>query len=307
VARTSLLLFGASGFLGPHLVRAARARGWRVVAASRATAESLCAPDHAPDEHWPFDAASPTDLAPLFDAVRPGAVCVAAALARVEECERDPTRASALNAELPAALARLAHERGLRLVHLSTDLVFGARPPRAERYDEEDPPSPMHVYGRTKAEGEARVLAAAPEALVARLPLLYGESFGRGLGAGDALLAALERGERPTLFDDEWRTPLEAGNAAEAVLELLGGADRGRLHLAGPARLNRAELGRILLQACERGALIERVRVAPRAALGLEALRPRDVSLDARRARAVLKTPLLAPEEALHAARARAS
>ena len=302
----SLLLLGASGFLGPHLVRAAHARGWRVAAASREPARAPRAPGVVPDELHAFDARAPADLSRLLETIRPAAICLASALSRVDECEREPALAATLNAELPGELARLARAQGARLVHLSTDLVFGARPPRGERYDEDDPASPVHVYGRTKAEGEERVLAAAPAALVLRLPLLYGESFGRGLGAGDQLLAALERGERPTLFHDEWRTPLEAGNAAEAVLELLEGEARGRLHLAGPARLNRHELALAVLAASGRAVQAE-LRAAPRAALGLERLRPRDVSLDARRARARLATVLLAPDEALRAARARAS
>ena len=246
-----------------------------------------------------FDALSLDGLSPLVDAVRPSAIVLATALARVDECEREPARAAALNTELPAALARVARARALRLVHLSTDLVFGARPPRAARYDEDDPPCPVHAYGRTKAAGEARVLEADPHALVLRLPLLYGDSFGRGLGASDQLLAALERGERPTLFHDEWRTPLEAGNAAEAVLELASGDARGLLHLAGPVRLNRYELALAVLEAHGLAARASSLRSAPRSALGQESLRPGDVSLDARRASGRLACALLAPAEAL--------
>jgi dTDP-4-dehydrorhamnose reductase len=301
VSARTLLLLGASGFLGPHLVRAARRDGWRVVAASRRPEAAPQGDEWRPDEAQRFDGFERGALEPLLERVRPSGILLAAALARVDECERDPARAEALNAELPAAVARATRARGLRFVHLSPDLVFGAEPPRGERYAEDDAPSPVHVYGRTKAAGEALVRSADPQALVVRLPLLYGASFGRGLGASDQLLAALARGERPTLFHDEWRTPLEAGNAAEAVVELLRSDERGLMHVAGPARLERHELGLAVLSAygvppAEASA---RVRAAPRSALGLEHLRPRDVSLDARRARALLATPLLAPDEAL--------
>jgi len=290
----AVLVLGASGFLGPHLIAAARAAGRRVCSAGR------CAPPAgAPqaDEHVTWDALAPRALEQLIDATRPDELVSAAALARVEECERDPARARALNAELPGALASLCRARGLRLVQLSTDLVFGAARPGHGGFREEDAPGPVHEYGRSKAAGEARVLAAWPEALVVRLPLLYGDSYGRGLGASDQVLAALARGERPALFSDEWRTPLEVGDAAAALLELLGGDARGLLHVGGPERLTRWELGQALLAA--RGLAPDAVRAVRRAELALAGPRPEDVSLDSRRARARLGRALRAPRAAL--------
>jgi len=296
-----LLVLGASGFLGPHLVRAAIGRGLTVVAASRhpRAALGLVAPDAARLETW--DAADRGGLAALVERVGPTHVVLAAALSRVAACERDPAAAEALNAALPAEAARLARRHGFALTHLSTDLVFGARPPRGARFDEDDPPAPLHAYGRTKVLGEEHVRAELPAALTLRLPLLYGDSRGRGLGATDQILAALERGERPPLFTDEWRTPLDAADAAAAVIELTLSGARGLLHLAGPERLSRLELGLALLCARGRSASAARAALRPalRAELGLNGERPADVSLDGTRARALLATPLLAPEAAL--------
>jgi dTDP-4-dehydrorhamnose reductase len=298
MAARELLVLGASGFLGPHLVRAARRAGWRVSAAARAPAALPEFPGAAPDARVRFDATEPDALARLLDERAPDAMLCAAALSRIDACERDPALAHALNVALPAAAAALAQARGIRLVHLSTDLVFGARPPRGARFDEADEPAPLHAYGRSKAEGEACVLATDARALVVRLPLLYGDSLGRGLGASDQLLAALARGERPALFVDEWRTPLEATNAAEALVELVSSAASGLLHVAGPERCNRHDLGLALLRALSPGGG-ERIRAARRAELGLELQRAEDVSLDARRALTLLATELLAPHAAL--------
>lgn len=293
-------MLGASGFLGPHVVRAAQAAGWRVVAAARRPAGVPRIGRSGADETLAFDAEAPGASSALLARAGAEAVLCAAALARVDACEREPARARRLNAEFPEELARATLACGARLVHVSTDLVFGAHAPRAGGFRELDPPAPVHGYGRSKAEGEARVLAVDPCALVVRLPLLYGDSLGRGLGASDQLLAALARGERPALFTDEWRTPLEVGNAARALVELLAREARGLLHVAGPERLDRHALGLAVLR--RHGIPRERVRAARRDELGLAATRPADVALDSTRARALLATPLLAPEAALSSA-----
>jgi dTDP-4-dehydrorhamnose reductase len=292
-ART-LLVLGGTGFLGAHVVSAARLR-WRVVAASRAPERLPAAARHPRVELAAWDARAPRALAELLDACRPDVVLDAAALSRGSDCERDPALARELNEELPGRASELCRARGLRFLHVSTDLVFGGAPPRAGRYREDDPPSPLSAYGASKAAGEARVLAADPAALVVRLPLLWGDSFGRGLGASDSLAALLTRGETPRLFVDEHRTPLDVENAARALLELAEGSHAGLLHVAGSERVSRHELAGLLL-----GGRTERLRPARRADLGLAEQRPADASLDAARARAMLQTPLLGPTRALH-------
>ncbi len=307
------LVLGGSGFLGAHLVAELAARGERVVSASR---EPEAGPGAERVETRTLDLALEGAAAGLLDELRPDKVALVAALSRVGDCERDPELARRLNTEVPAEVALACRASGTRLVHVSTDLVFGASPPHRRpmahaeqwksglgdfsgqpRYCEEDPPSPAHMYGRTKAEGEGAILGVYAEALIVRLPLLFGPSFGRGLGASDSLLAALDRGESPNLFVDEYRTPLEVRNAARALCELLPSSRSGLLHVAGPDRLTRHELGFEVLRATDPRAF-DRVVPTSRAEVGMED-RPRDTSLDASIARECLATPLLGVREAL--------
>ena len=293
----STIVLGASGFLGLHLVRRGAAAGPGVAAVARSLAGPVARV--AGVRLRPADLVAEAEA--VLDELGPERVVLAAALARIDACEREPERARATNAELPERVARWCAARGARLVHVSTDLVFDGRPQRPSGYREGDATCPLHVYGRTKAEGEERVLAAHARALVVRLPLLYGDSGGRGLGASDGLLRAVEAGRRPALFTDEWRTPLEVGDAAAALLELAAGDEAGLLHVAGPERCSRLELGRAVLAARGRSPaeVDAALRPARRAELGLEAQRAADVSLDAGRARALLATELRAPRAAL--------
>ena len=162
-------------------------------------------------------------------------------------------------------------------------------------FTEDAEPAPLSEYGRTKLAGERAVLEAAPGSTVVRLPLLYGDSAGRGLGASDALLEAVEKDAHPPLFIDEWRTPLEVSNAARALVEILDFEAPGIVHLAGPERVSRYEFGLAVLAAMglDRDDARAQVREARQADVDSGAPRPRDVSLDASKASAALEVELL--------------
>ncbi|MEO0663313.1 MAG: sugar nucleotide-binding protein, partial [Planctomycetota bacterium] len=106
---------------------------------------------------------------------------------------------------------------------------------------------------------------------------------------------AVERDERPRLFTDEWRTPLEVGVAAAALVELLDFEGGGVLHVAGPERVSRYGFGLSVLAAMglEREEAEAAVRATTQAAVDAGAPRARDVSLSARRAQGLLETELV--------------
>ena len=294
--RPKLLVLGGSGFLGAHVVRQAVGAGFEVTNACRQ-------PEATPDSARGRAREVAMDLVRGFDSLptwldeyQPEAIVNCAALSRAAACERDLDLAMLLNARIPGVLASWSEERGVKLVHVSTDLVFGGEPSRAQGYSEEDEPAPMGRYASTKQSGESSV---AHVASVARLPLLYGDSDGRGLGASDSVIAAVERGETPSLFSDELRTPLDVEEAAAALLELAGTDHAGILHVAGPRSLSRLELGILALGSTGRSEeeATRLVRACLQAEVDAGAPRPRDVSLDSPRARSLLQTRLSAPEE----------
>jgi dTDP-4-dehydrorhamnose reductase len=157
-----------------------------------------------------------------------------------------------------------------RLVHLSSDLVFdGAR----GRYAENDEPAPVNDYGRSKAEAERRVAAIHPGATIARTSLIYG---GDEPGPQERLA---HEGSR--FFVDEIRSPVQVGDLAEAVLELLGIDLAGPLHLGGADDVSRYDFA--LLLGADPGR-IERAHTTPE--------RAPDVSLDSSRASSLLAARL---------------
>jgi dTDP-4-dehydrorhamnose reductase len=210
--RRPLLVTGASGFLGRHLMHAPG--DWEVVAPS----------------HAMVDLRHRDRTIELIRGWKPQAI---AHLAYRKD------RQSIVDASRNVAEAAAAC--GARLVHLSTDVVFGGRP---LPYTEHDEPFPIIEYGRDKLDAERAVFAAAPTAVAVRTSLLYGTER---LSAAqlDAQAAAQGRSSM-TFFTDEVRCPTHAADVAAAIVALAARPDvAGPLHLAGPRPMSRAEFAEI--------------------------------------------------------------
>jgi dTDP-4-dehydrorhamnose reductase len=105
-------------------------------------------------------------IARVMAAERPCAIVNAAAVRLVDEAERNPERALALNRDGAARLAAAAAHAGIPFLHISTDFMFDGS--KRTPHVEEDPAAPANIYGRSKLAGEQAVLAAHPSALVLR-------------------------------------------------------------------------------------------------------------------------------------------
>jgi dTDP-4-dehydrorhamnose reductase len=263
------LITGAGGQLGSVLLRELVKRG--------TAALGVVSPTGPAPQHGAYQRLDLTDLGAVraFVAhVRPHAVLHAAAVSRVAEAHAHPERARQVNAFVTRELVELCEATGARFVYVSTDMVFdGARAP----YREDSPAAPLSAYGQSKRLGEILALER-PHALVARLPLLYGfPDVVRSCTFADQV-AALRRGQKLALFHDEHRTPLWLEDAATALIRVADSDVSGVLHLGGPERLSRLEMGRALATALGAdSALLESVS---RSASSAPEPRPADLSLD---------------------------
>ncbi|MFC7431120.1 MULTISPECIES: dTDP-4-dehydrorhamnose reductase [unclassified Agrococcus] len=201
-----ILLVGANGMLGQDL-RAALAHHDVVAVGSR--------------ELDVRDAAACLAAADGVDAI-----VNASAYTAVDQAESDEDAAYAVNADGPANLAAAAAANGAVLVHVSTDYVF--RGDATEPYAEDTPVDPVSAYGRTKAAGEARALAANADTIVVRTAWLYGP--GGGSFASTMVRLAGER-ETLTVVDDQRGQPTTTHDLASRIAALLdGGVRSGIFH-----------------------------------------------------------------------------
>ncbi|MDL2226033.1 dTDP-4-dehydrorhamnose reductase [Deltaproteobacteria bacterium OttesenSCG-928-M10] len=111
------------------------------------------------------------DLKRLVRKTKPKIIINAAAHTKVDLAESEPETARLVNAEAPGLLAGLAKELGAWLVHYSTDYVFDGR--KDGPYTEDDSPSPLSVYGRTKLAGDQAIINSGCRHLIFRTSWVY--------------------------------------------------------------------------------------------------------------------------------------
>lgn len=122
-----------------------------------------------------------------------------------------------------ALLADIAAETGCSLVHISTDYVFRGELQRP--LTETDRASPLGVYGKTKLEGERKVLTSEAAAIVVRTSWLYSE-FGSNFMK--TMLRLSETNDKIRVVDDQKGTPTYGVDLAVAIMALVGRGISGR-------------------------------------------------------------------------------
>ncbi|MEZ5924853.1 MAG: dTDP-4-dehydrorhamnose reductase [Hyphomicrobiaceae bacterium] len=225
----------------------------------------------------------PTILRTLTDA-RPDVVINTAAYTAVDQAETDVEAAFALNRDGAARLAEAAAERGLPIIHLSTDYVFDGL--KAIPYVESDPTGPRSVYGRSKLEGERAVMVANPKHLIVRTAWLH-SSFGQNFVR--TMLQLAREKQRVRVVGDQLGSPTSAEHLAVTLLDLAAqlaeGQERfGILHAAGRGEASWAELAREVFARSQRlGGPSAEVEPITTAEYPTRAERPKNSRLDTRR------------------------
>lgn len=218
--------------------------------------------------------------------LRPDTIVHTAGITSVDECERDPEGARHVYEDLSRSVARVAAQIGARLIHISTDHLFaGDRGP----YTEDATPQPVNAYARVKLAAEQAVADAYPAALIVRTNFFgwghrYRQSF------SDWIYYGLKAGERLTMFDDVFITPILADRLAAFAHALTDSGASGIYNVVGDERISKYDFAVALAEVFGLPkALLQRGKIA---VSQLSARRPPDMSLDNTKARRRLGTPL---------------
>ena len=229
----SMILFGATSILGFNLARLFPETILPFVTPG-SRAHSL--------RHWPVlkleDGAWPDAL---FKQHEPDTLLYCHAVCDVPKCEAASEWAREINVQhVRRVLAALPART--RLIYVSSDHVFGGD----GAYDEESPPCPISVYGRTRVEAEGLILNRA-DSLVIRVGLPIGPSPNGRAGHWDWLRYRIGRNLPVTIVHDEYRSVVWASDLALRVMQLAEGAATGIHHVTATRAISRIELANYLL------------------------------------------------------------
>lgn len=265
---TRTVIIGAQGQLGSELAR--RLTGGETTSLSRAE----------------LDITDAQAVDATLDRLQPRCVVNAAAYNLVDRAEDEPERALAVNALGSRNLALWCAAHDSRLVHVSTDYVFGLDAERRTPYQEDDCPGPLSAYAVSKLAGEQLVRSICPHHLVVRTCGLYGHNPTQQKGnfVSTMLRLGRERGE-VRVVDDQRCTPTWVPDLADAVIELIQRNAAGLYHVTNGGSVTWREFAEEIFRLA---GMNVRVRPITSHEFGAKAKRPAYSVLDCGRVQQIL-------------------
>lgn len=163
----------------------------------------------------------------------------AAANTSIEYCEHFPVEAEYINVQLTRNVAAAAQAYGAKFVFISTDQLFSGD---KSMVTEEEHGDPVNVYGKTKLRAENHILNICDAPLIVRTNFFgmgtrYRKSF------SDSIIESLKGGQKISLFDDIYFTPILLDSLNQAILGLIEGSLSGIFNVVGNERVSKFDFG----------------------------------------------------------------
>ncbi len=222
-----VLLLGKNGQLGSELDKQLAKGGYKIYSFG----------------HEELDIADSEKVKSKIESIIPDVVINASAFHNVPVCEEQPDQAFLINAIALAPIAQICEEKSIKFVTYSTDYVFDGL--KGSPYVEEDKPSPVQMYGISKAAGEYVALAYSKTSIVIRSSGVYGGKYGSKSKKGNFALNILAQAKTEKTIEvakEQIVNPTYSVDLARATLELLKHANiNGMYHLASEGYCSWAE------------------------------------------------------------------
>jgi dTDP-4-dehydrorhamnose reductase len=186
-----------------------------------------------------MDMKSKCSIERLFIEIQPDIVLHTAGLTNIECCEAHPDLAVDVNVNITKNLAYVCSSLGIKLVHISTDHLFKGDSSFVGEYAT---PSPLNVYGQTKATAEMCVLDLCPTALVIRTNF-FGWGTAYRYSFSDLVIKSLRSNRIIRLFDDVYFCPIMIQDLQNCIHELLKHNATGIFNVVGNERISKYKFG----------------------------------------------------------------
>lgn len=267
-----ILLFGQNGQVGWELQRSLAPLG--ELLALDFDSQQLCG-----------DFTNLEGLAKTIQKVAPDIIVNAAAHTAVDKAESEPELARTINALALGVLANEAKRTGAWLIHYSTDYVFdgsGDTP-----WQEADFTSPLSVYGKTKLEGEAAIIASGCKYLIFRTSWVYAA---RGGNFAKTMLKLAQERDALKVIDDQIGAPTGADLLADITAHAIRTALQrpeacGLYHLVASGQTSWHEYANFVIDFARQAGIevkvsAEAIQPVPTSAFPTAAKRPMNSRLD---------------------------
>jgi dTDP-4-dehydrorhamnose reductase len=279
-----VLVLGATGFLG-NIVQKVLSATFEVTGTTTSSV-----PNDSGQVHFSYSGKDSIDK--LLARIEPDCVVNCIALADVDRSEVDPMLASFLNFELPRDLSVSCQERGIKLIHISTDHFESS----IEGLGEDELPNPVNIYGQTKLAGDVAVLENGGAATVLRTNFFARSKLG-DKGLIDFVINSYQTSSRVSGYTNVFFNPVGAHFLAECIEKLITSNHSGILNISSSRLLSKYEFLCLVAERMQ----FDKTRIHARnysealAAI----LRPRCMSLNPSRLRAFLGIDLPSIESQL--------
>jgi len=240
-SRETVLITGAHGFLGQHVVRLFLEESKCDVIITAREKETLFA-DVAKEPrvrgYHPLDVTDRAAIKEVIGTAKPDVIVNCAGFVKVDESEVKREVAWRTNVSAVEHMAEVARKIDARIVHVSSDMVFdGLRAP----YTETDTPHPINYYGRTKLASENVLRTSGLEHTIFRTCVVYGAAEHANANFALTAILALEQGQPVYAATDMYSTPTLVDDLALAIVRATERRRIGMYHVAGPAMIPRYE------------------------------------------------------------------
>jgi dTDP-4-dehydrorhamnose reductase len=273
-----ILVTGANGFLGRHLIPQLIKAGHDVVGASRSGVSET--DGHQSYESQKLDFTDPLNVRDVFEKIKPAIVIHAGAMTKVDECEGQQGLAYKTNVEGTLNILRNAETQRSFLVFISTDFVFKGD---KGNYNETDAREPVNFYGSTKREAEDVVMAYKGDWTIIRTSLVYGQATENKPNIVSVVRDKLLKNEYYNVVADQFRTPTYVEDLASGICLVVKNRATGIFNISGGEILSPHEIAIIIASHLHRDpSLIQQVTAEN---FSQPAKRPANTSLDIRKAR----------------------
>ena len=231
-----ILITGSNGFLGSNLVNFfSRQPDFQVHSTSQRSSV-----DPGIKKFYQGSLLDKRFVDDLFSAIKPDIVINTVSLVNVDQCEEQPALAYDITVRTAENVARSAQKHDSRLVYISTDHLFDGK---KSMYTEEDTPTPVNEYGKTKLLAEQKTRASAPDSILIRTNFFGWSPKGHPPTFGEWVFNHLRDHHPMNMFTDYYFTPIEVHYLAEGIYTVIDSDFSGIMNIVGSERCSKYTFG----------------------------------------------------------------